>query len=73
MRKYLLRVLPALLLLVALTACRRDMMAPTVTPTETAVTEPDRAAHGGTDGGPCGVFYRAPYGGPDGAGMGAGV
>ena len=25
---------------VALTACRRDMMAPTVTPTETAVTEP---------------------------------
>lgn len=40
MRKYLLRVLPALLLLAALTACRRDMMAPTVTPTETAVTEP---------------------------------
>lgn len=40
MRKYLLRVLPALLLLAALTACRRDMIAPTVTPTETAVTEP---------------------------------
>lgn len=36
MRKYLLRVLPALLLLAALTACR----APTAAPTETAVTEP---------------------------------
>ena len=36
MRKYLLRVLPALLLLVVLTACR----APTAAPTETAVTEP---------------------------------
>ena len=39
-KKHLLCRLSALLLLVALTACRRDMMAPTVTPTETAVTEP---------------------------------
>ena len=39
-KKHLLCRLSVLLLLVALTACRRDMTAPTVTPTETAVTEP---------------------------------
>ena len=60
--------LSALLLLVVLTACRRDMMAPTAAPAETAVWS-RQGSPGGTDGGPCGVFYRSPYGGSDGAGM----
>ena len=70
MRKYLLRVLPALLLLAALTAACRDSDGDT---DGNGGHGADRAAHGGTDGGPCGVFHRAPYGGSDGAGMGAGV
>ena len=39
-KKHLLCRLPVLLLLVALTACRRDMTAPTAAPTETAEEAP---------------------------------